>query len=216
LETCPLCGGEPRHDREPEIPEYAPASEPIPARVARRLIARSILLVGTAAVAILIIVDVGIDGRVDWSPLTATATAGGTFLLRYPFVFRRWVRAAAASLITTLLMLVLIDLLADGTVDWFFAVAVPITAAAGVLTVPSVLLFRRTRGVAKAAVPVLAAGLLTVAVDAAVTFSVGGTIGVGWSLIVLIATAPVAALLVLLQRTVIRHIDLRRRFHLSA
>ncbi|MEX2443423.1 MAG: hypothetical protein WD492_07450 [Alkalispirochaeta sp.] len=212
--VCPLCGATEQNDQEPDMTEYY-LDEPIPVEpVLRRMVRRSILGIGATAAIILLIVDIGIDGAVSWSPAAIVPVVAGTAVVVLPLIFRRWLPIFSGSMVTIIAMLALLDVLSDGVLDWFVPVAVPITVAAGVIVELHRFLLPRLPGVVKGAVILAGAGLLTAVVDATIMIYTQGAVGLSWSRFVLISTLPAAASLVLIHRTVLRYIDLRRRFHL--
>ncbi|MFW5694480.1 MAG: zinc ribbon domain-containing protein [Alkalispirochaeta sp.] len=212
--TCPLCGATEHGEDEPDLTEYQ-LDEPIPVEpVLRRMVRRSITGIGATAAIILLIVDIGIDEAISWSPLAIVPVVAGTAVVVLPLLLRRWLHIFAGSMGVIMVMLALLDLLSDGVLDWFVPVALPITVASGAMVELHRFLLPRLRGVVKGAVILVGLGLLTVVVDATIMLYSQGTVRLTWSQFVLISTVPTAALLVLIHRTVLRYIDLRRRFHI--
>ncbi len=212
--VCPLCGTAEHMEDEPSITEYH-LDEPVPVEpVLRRMIRRSVVGIGLTAAIILLIVDIGFDGMLTWSPMAIVPVIAGTALVVFPLLFRRWLYVFFGSMTTTIAMLALLDLLPDGVLDWFTPIAVPLTLAAGILVELHRFLLPRLPGVVKGSVALVGSGVMTAVVDLTITLHATGTVELTWSRFVLLAALPVAGLLVLLHRTLLRYIDLRRRFHI--
>ena len=212
--VCPLCGASEHCQEEPQITE-SPLDEPPPVEpVLRRMVRHSLLGIGATAAIILLIIDFGMDEALSWAPVAIVPVVAGTAVVVLPLIFRRWLFTFLSATATILAMLALLDLLTDGVLDWFLPVAVPLTAAAGVLVELHRFLVPRLPGVVKGAVILVGAGIMTAAVDLTIVIYTGGAIGLRWSQFVLLATLPAAGLLVILHRTLLRYIDLRRRFHI--
>lgn len=212
--VCPLCGAAEQAEHEPPITEYH-LDEPVPVEpVLRRMIRRSIMSIGLTVAIILLIVDLGFDGGLTWSPVAIVPVIAGTVLVVFPLLFTRWLHVFLGSATTTIVMLALLDLLSDGVLDWFVPIAVPLTLAAGMIVELHRLLLPRLPGVIKGSVALVGAGMMTAVVDLTITFHAAGTVELTWSRFVLLAVLPAAGLLVVLHRTLLRYIDLRRRFHI--
>ena len=111
-------------------------------------------------------------------------------------------------------LLLAIDRLEAGSIDWFGGIALPILALLALLFLLSVWAVTRVRGVVKPAVVLAAVGVLCTGIDIAIRWHTESSPTPTWSLIVLVSVVPAVLFLLLLQRTVLRHIDLRRRFDL--
>jgi hypothetical protein len=212
--VCPLCGASEHGEHEPEVTEYY-LDEPLPVEpVLRRMVRRSIVGIGLTVAVILLIVDLGLDEAISRAPLAIVPLLSGTAIIVFPLAFKRWRHILAGTMATIAAMLALLDVLSDGVLDWFVPVAVPITVAAGVLVELHRFLLPRLPGVVKGSVILVGAGVMTAVVDVTIMFYRGEGVTPSWSLFVLLSTLPVAMLLIVIHRTVLRYIDLRRRFHL--
>lgn len=217
LTRCPLCGGTDLSEDPAflsDFPEYEPLPERLEkariGRIYRRLVT---LLFGTAAMVVLITDLLDRSGGPDWSPIAIAGIAAGFLFAILPSLrLRLWTNFALDVAIAGALLLA-IDRLEDGTVDWFTGIALPILGAMLVLLLAAAWAMPRVRGVAKPAVIILATAILCVVVDLAIRLDRGLPVVPGWSLVVAASAGPVAAFLVLLQHTVLREIDLRRRFY---
>jgi hypothetical protein len=211
---CPLCGGTGQTEEEPTLTEYSMDEPPELVSVLRRSVRHSVLGIGLTVVIILLIIDVGTGSGVSWAPLAITPVIALTVVVALPFLTRSWWVAFLGSIVTIAGMLASLDLLANGKFDWFAPVAVPIVGVIALVVIAVQKLLPRVPGVNKAGVILAGVAVVTTAVDGTVAFYRGGGFSLGWSLIVLISVLPVAALMALLHVTILRYIDLRRRFHL--
>lgn len=209
---CPLCG-EARLSAEPvDVGEYVPLPPPALDTRWRGIVRRVALLVaGTASVAVAL-VDRIVVGYLSWSPyalipiVAAALMVVAVSLRRAPAVRVGGVFAIAS------MMLIGLDAL-DG-IAWFVPVALPILAAAAIVCGVAALVLPRMPGAIRSAVVLALAAAVCVAVDGAIVRYRSGTPELGWSLVVLVAAVPGALFLLTLELTVLRVIDLRRRFHL--
>ena len=213
MTECPLCGGRAQESEEPTLSEYH-ILEPVPVEpVLRRIVRRSLASIAATAVVILLIVDVGTGEGLSWAPLAIVPVVAGAMVLMIPFAVRRWCPGFSGAMVTVLAMLAALDGLGNAALEWFIPVALPITVATGLVVAIERAILRRVAGAIKGAALLAGAGLLTAAVDASVQRYLTGSASLTWSLVILVSTLPTAGLLVVLQRSVLRYIDLRRRFH---
>ena len=214
MDRCPLCGGVGRVNEEPAFSEYAVAAERSVVPPVRRIAARVLGLLSATAVVILLIVDLFFSGGLSWTPPVVTPIVFGTLMGLFPLLSTRWWRVFVAELGAVAGMLALLDALGDGSLEWFVPVALPILALTAILLAVSARLVPRAPGVAKGALVLAAAGVLTTGIEITVRHYRGMEIAISWSAVVLVSTLPAAAFLLLLQQTVLRYVDLRRRFYL--
>lgn len=213
LSACPLCGSGSLVDEEPRVAAYHRDQPPEPVSVVRTAASRSIAAVAATAAVILLIVDVGLNAGLTWSPVPLVSVLGGAALVLILLRGGFRLPGAGAALAALLAMLAAIDLAANAVLEWFVPVAVPIVITAGLLLAVGIRLVPRLRGVVKAAAVLAALGLLTTVIDLAIQRYLGRPGELGWSLVVLVSTLPIAVLFVVLDRTVLRYVDLYRRFH---
>lgn len=218
LERCPLCGGTDLSEDPSflaDFREYEPLPERLEeariGRIYRRLVT---LLFGTASVVVLITDLLDRTSGVDWSPIAiAGITAGFLFAILPTFRLRLSVNFALDVTIAGALLLA-IDHLEDGGIDWFIGIALPILGSMLLLLLGAAWAIPRVRGVAKAAVILFGTTVLCIVTDLAIRIDRGLPVVPGWSLVVVVSVVPIAAFLVLLQNTVLNEIDFRRRFYL--
>lgn len=214
LEECPLCGGTGRTEEEPELTEYSLDEPPELVSVLRKSVRQSVLGIGLTVAIVLMIIDIGSGNGVNWAPVALAPVIALTVVVALPFLTRSWWIAFLGSIVTIAAMLGSLDLLANGRFDWFAPVALPIVGMIAIVVVGVQVLLPRVPGINKAGVVMAGAALVTTAVDGTIALYRGAGFSLGWSLIVLISVLPVAALFSLLHVTILRYIDLRRRFHL--
>jgi hypothetical protein len=182
--------------------------------VLRRSVRRSVVGIGLTVAIVLMIIDIGSGNGVNWAPIALAPVIALTVVVALPFLARSWWIAFLGSIVTIAGMLAVLDLLANGEFDWFAPVAVPIVAVIALVVMTVQMLLPRVPGVNKAGVVLAGVAVVTTAVDGTIALYRGGGFALSWSLIVLISVLPVAVLMSLLHVTILRYIDLRRRFHL--
>lgn len=213
VEQCPLCGSGSPAAHEPELREYAVGEPEAVLPAVRRLFRRGVGAAAATVAAVLLIVDVGTTGGVSWSPLAITPVFTAAAILVVAATSRRWWPGFFGAIAAIIAMLALLDVLANGVFDWFVPLATPLVLATAVLIALERRAIPRVRGVLRGAAIFAGAGVLTAVIDAVVAWYADGTPRLSWSLVVLVSTLPTAGLLVILHRTVLRYVDLRRRFH---
>jgi hypothetical protein len=108
-----------------------------------------------------------------------------------------------------------LDLLSGG-IDWFVPLGLPLIGAVVLIAVAIWLLSRRARrlGANLAGYILVAVAAVAVITETVVESYLSGPISLDWSLIVAVATLPVAVSLLYIHFVLSRHIDLKRRFHI--
>jgi len=218
LTRCPLCGGADLSENASfvaDLPEYEPLPEDLQERRIGRVYRRILVLLSGTAAAVVLITDL-LDGAggIGWSPIAIAGIAAGFLFAILPTFRLRLSLNFALDVAVAGVLLLAIDRLEDGSVDWFVGIALPILGTMLVLLLGVAWAIPRVRGVAKPAVILGAAAVLCVVTDLAIRADAGQALVPGWSLVVVVSVGPAAAFLVLLQHTVLSEIDLRRRFYL--
>ncbi len=100
--------------------------------------------------------------------------------------------------------------------SWFMPVGLPIVLSLEAVMVPVLTLIgvTRQRGLNIPAVILVGAGLLCVGIDVTLNRFFLGTIGLSWSLVVVVSVFPVAGLFIYLHYRVLKKASLRRIFRL--
>lgn len=213
-ERCPLCGGGEFAEEEPRLTEYAPLAEASGRAPLRALVIRLVMLVTITAAAAVVLVDRFTGAGVSWAPIALipiVATGAGA---AGAIAVRGAARRFGTVWLTAMVMLVGLDAVDGAGLAWFVPVALPILALAAVVVLVARVVVRHVPAAVRGSVVLLLTALLCLGIDLAVTRFRSGTASIGWSFVVLLAAAPVALFLLVLDRTVLRVVDLRRRFHL--
>ncbi len=214
LETCPLCGARPG-TTPGDNGEYAPLPEELGrTRIpAREIYRRTTLLVLVTALVVVTIVDVAVSRTLTWAPIVwaSLVLLGGAML--GPLAMDGFARPFVTDLLLAALLLLTIDA-SNGAVEWFVPLGLPILGATGLIAAVVTLVFPRLRTLSSSAAVVGAAASVCVVIEIAVSRWIHGGVVMRWSWIVLIASVPVAAFLVIFEQTVGHYIDFRRRFHI--
>lgn len=218
LSRCPLCGGE-ELSADPEFLASFSEYEPIPERIEEARIGRIYrrvlsLFCGTATAVVLITDLIDRTEGLGWSRVAIAGIVAGFLFALFPTLRLRLRLIFALNIATAGALLLAIDHLEDGVVDWFLRIALPILGVLAIILFTSTWALTRVRGVAKPAVVLLGMTILSVTIDLVVRMNTGQPVIPGWSLVVIASALPAVVFLFLLQQTVLREIDLRRRFYL--
>ncbi len=214
VDRCPLCDGRDVTSVPSAVPEYASMSFADGESAVRRVLFRLVtLLIGTAA-AVVLVTDMAVGDGLRWSPVVTLSLGAAWVVLVGPTTSVRIGTAFVLDVAAVVGLLYGIALLYGGTDTWFIELALPIIAVLAAVVLLLVVFLRRFRGLVRVAVVLAAAGILSTGIDLVIRGYRGMTVQPGWSVVVLVSVFPVALFLYLLQATVLRYIDLRRRFHL--
>ncbi len=157
-------------------------------------------------------VDLVLNGRVTWSayPLTGIAAAWVYLTLALFFIRRPWIATAGWS-VATLVYLASLNAI-DTTHSWFVPLGFPLTIMAGAALALFLVVLMRVKSVTSIAAVILGtAALLCLCLDFVINRFLGHP-GVGWSLIVSAAIAPLEGLLAFHAVFLRKRVDLRRFF----
>ena len=180
---------------------------------ARRLAHRVGITLWLWSTSLLMLIGVVVSGAVQWVWITvgSVTAAHGVYvsilhIRRGPLLLGTVVAIVAA-------LLVFLDWIVGQRLDWFLPVGLPILTALAGLLASGGIAFRVLPATLGVAATIALAGCATLAVDAAVSAFHTGAARLTWSVIVVLATFPSAVAVALLYRLVLRHVDLRRHFH---
>lgn len=215
VRECPLCAAPIQRlgEAEPETPRYPDLVRP-PGRQIRRLTWMVSTVALLSAALTFVGLDVVLNHRFSWSryPVTGAGVLW-IFVTLVVLLARRPIFIIIGQAIATAGFLVLIDLF-DARLEWFMPLGLPIVAVvtgATVLVWLAARLSRRSPAMIAAAV-LLGCGAGSVAIDLLSSAHLGSP-SVSWSLIVLGAVAPPAALLLYFHYRLRSRIDLARLLH---
>lgn len=210
---CPLCGYPPgTAAREPR--EY----QPLPQRAERLNVLRLVRRIGVALwlwVSMVVILIGGVvPGDVRWVWITVGSVSAALGIHLSLLTIRRGAVLLIFVIAIVAALLLLLDWIVESQLNWFVPVGLPVLAALAGLLLLGNLAFRGLPTALGIAATIAVAGAVTLAVDAAVSAFRSGASSLTWSVVVVLAAFPSALGVALLHWMVLRHIDLRRHFHL--
>lgn len=223
---CPLCAapiqkvneaGEPRLPAYPQEDRERPEDRRARSRI-RRMIAFQIVTLALATPLVVVVVTDLLFGRyvVSWSSYVAVSLAVVWVYAAVPLLLPSSAfRILLIDVAATAAFLAVLDLLSGG-IDWFVPLGLPLIGAVVLIAVAIWLLSRRARrlGANLAGYILVAVAAVAVITETVVESYLSGPISLDWSLIVAVATLPVAVSLLYIHFVLSRHIDLKRRFHI--
>lgn len=220
---CPLCNtpiqplDEEKPDNKSKYPDDVPKVEqkPLKEKKKKRLLIFEITsVVLVIALIIFITTNLIIDGTVTWS-LYPTATLLLVWcMISAPLLFPKKIAViAVGEFIPMLVYFLVIDLIEDGELNWYVRLALPIIASVGVASFIIVFgtLKAKSRGLNIPAFILFGLSIICLIVDVCVTSYVNSTLGLVWSLYVLVPAALIGGFLLYLHFRVTRNRDLKRR-----
>ncbi len=236
LEECPLCGmvvGQ-LCDGDAIAPEAFPGYAPgatVRESPGKRVLLRRFLtiLFSTAGLVVLAVALVTAGSSVGFPPrwvwITLLSLAAGWAVVTLPLRRLPWRRWFVLALLALQLLAFGLDLLttpsgpggANGLLaplSWSVRLALPLLLVFGVVVLVVVRLVRRGPGTLRVAAVLVTAAVFSSGVDLVVRNYLHAPVGLGWSVIVLLSVVPLALLLLVLQVTVFRYVDIYRRLHL--
>lgn len=204
--VCPLCQTEVLNPAkpwtEPPVRPYPRQLERID-RIDRQFAAALLGLVLLIPVFVTLLCDLLSDGRVSWSAYVMGAIAVVMVWVLLPLAARRYHQILFLGLdgLSAAAFLGAVCLVGGG--HWFWPLALPVTAAATVLAICLVFLFRRPWArdmLVRGALFLLEAGLLVMGIEAVVDLHVAGRVRFSWAPYVLIPCWLLAAAAILVSR----------------
>ena len=163
---------------------------------------------------VVILIGAVVPGDVRWVWITVGSVTAALGIHLSLFTIRRGALLLIAIIAIVAALLLLLDWIVESRLNWFVPVGLPVLAALAGLLLLGNLAFRTLPTALGVAAAVAVAGAVTLAVDAAVSAFRSGASSLTWSVIVVLAAFPSALGVALLYWMVLRHIDLRRHFHL--
>lgn len=218
---CPLCNTSIQRfeDTEPGERRYPTEELGVKPKMSDRMRRRILWEVLTlfCAIGVLVVIgsDLRVDGSISWS-LYPTASIVLAWLYATLFVFFRKRPAVAAVGVvgSTIAFLAAVDL-ANGRLDWFFLLGLPILAFFLIIAAVIVLaiLKAKDRGFNIVAFVLLGVALFCAGVDLLVSLYLRGRAGLSWSEVVLLTLVPLSLIFLFLHYRLRNRFDFKRIFH---
>ncbi len=220
---CPLCNttlqplDEEKPDYKSKYPDDVPKDEQKPPKEKKkkRLLAfeiTSVVLVIPLIVSIT--TNLIIDQTVTWALYPTATLLLMWFMISAPLLFpNKIVVLAAGEFIPLLVYFLVIDLIDNGTLNWYVRVALPIIASIGVagFIIAFGTLKSKNKGLNIPAFILFGISIICLIVDVCVTSYINGIPDLGWSLYVLVPAVLSGGFLLYLHFRVTRNKDLKRR-----
>ncbi|MBI9100126.1 MAG: hypothetical protein JEY91_16710 [Spirochaetaceae bacterium] len=224
VKKCPLCSTN-IQELTPEISPFSKYPEKTaPHSIApkrnkkemRRMAAIFVTFGLLIPASIAIAADVVINGTVTWGSYTISSLIYIWVLILLPLLYyRRPVLTLLAYYLSTLFYLYSIDTFSGG-LFWFTGLAFPITTTTAALIIFNLFIIRHSKikGINILSYVVFSLGLECIGIDFSVSLFLTGTIGLGWSFIVLSAAIPAAGLLYYIHHKIKKPLIKKEYFHI--
>ncbi len=220
---CPLCNttlqplDEEKPDYKSKYPDDVPTEEQKPPKEKKkkRLLAFEITsVVLVSPIIISITTNLIIDQTVTWSLYPTATLLLAWFMISAPLLFTKNIIAIAfGEFIPLLIFFLVIDIIDNGTLNWYVRVALPIIFSIGVagFIIAFGTLKSKNKGLNIPAFILFGASIICLIVDVCVTSYINSALGLGWSLYVLVPAVLTGGFLLYLHFRVTRNKDLKRR-----
>lgn len=221
--SCPLCGTpiqdlENAASSENRYPDFKSDDKPrMSGRGRRNLAWETISILCAIAVIVVLGSDLQANARITWSvyPISSVAfvwVVSGLllFLRKLPWL------VVSASLIGGAALLATFAWESSGSFSWFVVLGLPLMVLAAAVVIVLIVVISHVRYVGLNVVAFVSIGvaLLCAGSDGVIHRYVSGSIGLSWSVIVLQALLPFAAIMLFLHYRLRSQFDFRRLFHL--
>jgi hypothetical protein len=226
IEHCPLCGTPVQKLEEKpskirrKYPDE-PVDHDIPEKISGnklRFFAWEIVTVSLLAPSLIcLFINLSVEHSITWSALPLASLALVWILTTLPLLFfKRPIVIVAGEVVTIMGFLAFIDFLNNGTIKWFYQLAVPIAIVAIIVT--GVVVFAsvsaKRKGINIAAYMFFGLGFLNVGLDLIITSFIKKTIALSWSVFVLIPAVIVGCFFLYLHYRIKSVVDFKKVFHL--
>jgi len=199
LKVCPLCGRNPENSSEKNEPASVNASGvmQLHRKETRKFLWELNGIIAFSGIAVCTIVDLITNKSLNWSLYSGVSVLAAWIILTLVLFTYKWsLVMVSALMITILAALYIIDLLSGGQ-EWFFPVALPITASAFMVAGIVMIIYKylKLKGL-----NVIASGLIVLSgfliiTEMSLDKYLRGIVELHWSLIAAVSIFPVAMLL---------------------
>lgn len=215
LVICPLCKSSPGKDHNEKSEVYPSDILKLSEKKSRIYTWELSAIIAFSANLICIIVDMVILKGLSWSLYTVTAITGlWLFITSFAFFLKRPAMLGISLAITTLVMLIIFDLLSPPVV-WFFGIGLPISLSFWILFAIFLFILRRikTKGFNVLAIVFVELSALCIVIDIFIDMVLKENINIDWSAITAATLVPVAGVLFFIHYRMKRGKDLGSFFH---
>lgn len=219
MAECPLCG---RPADGPEGGEAALAEEPPPFtfrkmdRPQKKLIWEIISLILVCSVAVTLLTDFIIAGRITWSEYPVAVCI---VVFCYVSLFALWNQKSlvemASACAASCVLLAVLDA-STGGMDWVVRLGMPVLVSGNVIVAVLIGVIRtvKHKGINLLGYAFMGAGLFCLCIEGIVSFYVSGSVHLRWSLIAGTCVLPVSLLLFFVHYRLKKGRSLERVFHI--
>ncbi|MBN1331114.1 MAG: hypothetical protein JXA54_16695 [Candidatus Heimdallarchaeota archaeon] len=166
---------------------------------------------------ITLFVDVIVSKTVSWSLYPIASLLFAWILLTLPLLFPNKIAVLiVGETLPLFVYLLVIDLIADGQIDWYLRMGLPIIAIIIVVSVAVALggLYVKNKGANIAALILFGAGVICLGIDLTITSYLYGTFSATWSLYVLTTTVILGGFLLYIHFRIIRGSKIKRKLQM--
>ncbi len=155
-----------------------------------------------------------IDGIITWSLYPIASLLLAWFMISAPLLFPKKIAIiAVGEFIPLLVYFLVIDIIDNGTLNWYVRVALPIIASIGVagFIIAFGTIKSKNKGLNIPAYILFGASIICLIVDVCLTSYINNTLGLEWSLYILVPAVLTGGFLLYLHFRVTKNKDLKRR-----
>jgi hypothetical protein len=229
-ETCPLCGtpiqkldndqetdqtAVPYQRKYPDKPAKKTPEQIERSNKQKRLLAWEIVSISLGLpLLIILFLNLIISGTLTWSLYPISAIILTWFLTTFPLLFpnKAWI-IIIGEVVPIMLFLLIVDVLDNYSIDWYFRLALPIIGLVGIITAAVVIgcVKVKHKGINIPAFTLLGIAAICLGLDLIIMSYIRGQLTVGWSLFVLVPSVSISLLLYYLHYRFIKKAKIKRR-----
>jgi hypothetical protein len=217
VDTCPLCKtpiqklNSIQGTKKKKYPD-----EPVPEPVEFRIPGKKIRLLASA-ILIVIFIDLTYNRGITWSKYPFISLLLVWLLSTFPLIlYKKPLFIVICEVSTSIIFLFLIDFFDNGTIDWFYKMAIPIIILLVVVTsiVVFVSLRSKSKGSNIAGFILLGIGTISTGLDLIINWAIDGNITLNWSIFVLIPAILTGLFLIYYHYRLSKIINVKKWFQL--
>ncbi len=217
--VCPLCFtpvAQQRNSKPPKKTVFPDKAIPEKDKGVLRFLAWEIVSVSLlTAFLIVALTNIITSFGVTWARYPLASIVLIWLLATFPLLLpKKPLLISVFSACAIMLFLVLVDLMDNGAIDWFYYIALPISFMLIVVTsaVVTACIKAKTKGANIAAFILFGVGIITGGLDMILHFALTGTIGLTWSLFVIIPILFTGIFLLYIHYRLAKAVDLKKWF----
>jgi hypothetical protein len=220
VEVCPLCATPIRNggDAKAKLEKYPdrPVTENR-SGIFRLLAWETVSVFLLTASFIVVFTNLLIDFSITWAWYPLASFTLAWLLVTFPLLlYGKPVPISVFSVAAILAFLAFVDFIDNGSIDWFYYIALPIAVVIGIVTILVIFLSSKAKkkGANIAAFILFGVGVVILGLDAIIGFALYRTIGLGWSYFVIIPIVFIALFLLYIHHRLLREVNLKKWFQI--